>query len=467
MDLMFVRQQWRVRRSRVIDAGVAGLFFALMAAELALRSSEPGQPAATWWAYALAVVITAPIAGHRRRPITAAVVAAVGIVVYSAGHFVAFPGYAAFALAFVTSLHTGRHRGLISSAVLAVALGIALATQSEVTVTASTWISSALAFTVAWLAGENLRIRDTRWALLRERTRRIEAEREEKGRQAIAAERLRIARELHDVVAHSMSVVAVQAGVAHHVIDARPEVAKAAMATVETATRAALVEMRRLLGVLRQEGESSASLAPAPTLADVPDLIERFAEVDLPVDFAVEGPAPLRWERTFPRGDFVHLSTGAIPDGVALSAFRIIQEGLTNVLRHGGPRARLRLGYEPGQLRIVIADDGPDSAVPRSQRIHHTAPEPSTGEQPSTGQPSTGEQPSTPRQPSTLGHGLLGMRERVAVFGGTFEAGQRHDGGFQIAATLPYDRPAEVPGSPATERSPATEGNPAAEGNPG
>jgi signal transduction histidine kinase len=384
-----------------VDAVVALLLFALMAAELAAKAPQAGEPATTWYAYVWAALITLPIAVHRRFPTAAVVTAAVGIVGYSAGHFVAFPGYAAFALVFLVSLHTARGRGVLAFAVLAAAVGVALAGQPTVTVSASTWISTMLALAVAWLAGENLRIRQARWSALRDRARRLEIEREEQARQAVTAERLRIARELHDVVAHSMSVIAVQAGVAHHVIDSRPEVAKAALGTVETSTRAALVEMRRLLGVLRQEDESPASLAPAPTLADVAGLVEQFAEVGLAVRMSVTGdPGP------------------DVPEGVELSAYRIVQEGLTNVLRHGGPRATLRIGYEPGLVRISITDDGPAA---------------------------------TDRPPVTgSGHGLVGMRERVAVFGGTFSAGPRPGGGFAVDATLPYAQAVTVPGIPLT-----------------
>src|SRR3954454_10789438 len=137
-----------------------------------------------------------------------------------------------------------------------------------------------------------------------------------------------------------MSVIAVQAGVANHVIDSRPELARQALATVETNTRSALVEMRRLLGVLRQGDEPSASLTPAPGLAQVPDLVEHVRAAGLIVDLRVDG-AP-----------------GGGPDGVDLSAYRIVQEGLTNVLRHGGPEAHVTIAHREGAVEIEISDDG-------------------------------------------------------------------------------------------------------------
>jgi signal transduction histidine kinase len=191
-----------------------------------------------------------------------------------------------------------------------------------------------------------------------------------------------------------MSVIAVQAGVANHVIDSRPDLARQALGTVETNTRAALVEMRRLLGVLRQGDEPTTSLAPAPGLADVPDLVQQLSEVGLIVDLRADDVPP-----------------GGVPDGVDLSAYRIIQEGLTNVLRHGGPTAEVAIGYAPGTVEIEICDDG----RPSDSRLR---------------------QGGGARGP---GHGLIGMRERVGVYGGTLTAGPRPGGGFRLAATLPLE----------------------------
>jgi signal transduction histidine kinase len=383
---------WRSLDRRPADIVLTGALLALMIGELAAKPPEPGESATTPVAYLWALLITLPVLVHRRYPVPALLAAAAGIVGYAAGHFTAFPGYAAFAMVFVVSLHCGRGRGLLAFGVLTATVGVALSMQGTPTVMLSTYIVSALALTIAWLAGDNLRVRQQRWESLKARAERLEADREERARQAVIEERLRIARELHDVVAHSMSVIAVQAGVANHVIDSRPDLARQALATVETNTRAALVEMRRLLGVLRHAGEPSASLTPAPGLADVPGLVRQFADVGLAVDVTVTG-AP-----------------DAVPDGVDLSAYRIVQEGLTNVLRHGGPRATVVIGYEPGLVRIGVGDEG-----------------------------------SGRRAPSPAGHGLIGMRERVAVFGGTLSAGPRPGGGWDLRATLPYaDAPVGV-----------------------
>jgi signal transduction histidine kinase len=389
-----IESAWRSLDRRAADVVVALALLALMVAELIARPAVDGGAPTRPVAFVWAVAIMLPIAVHRRYPRTALLIALIAIIGYSAGHFVAFPGYAAFALVFVVSFHSGRGTGLLAYFAMTAALGTAIGLQPPGQVSSSTWVTCLLALTVAWLAGDNLRVRQERWTALQARARRLETEREERARQAVAAERLRIARELHDVVAHSMSVIAVQAGVANHVIDTRPEQARAALATVETNTRAALVEMRRLLGVLRQEDEPPATLVPVPGLADVPQLIAQFRDAGLPVDAEVTGT----------RAD--------LPDGVDLSAFRIVQEGLTNVLRHGGPRATLQISYQTGAVRIAIADDGRPGGAPAGES----------------------------------GHGLIGMRERVAVFGGTLKAGPRDGGGFDVAATLPYtEAPVEVP----------------------
>jgi signal transduction histidine kinase len=371
---------------QMVDVLPAVVLWAVMTAELALVAAEPYETPAGPAAYLWAALITLPIALHRRFPVAVVLVTAAAIVGYAAAHYVAFPGYAAFALVFLVSLHGGRGRGALAGFLMAAALAVGLLLQPVVAVTPSTWVVSALLVVVAWLAGENIRSRQARWEALRERAGRLEADREERARQAVAAERLRIARELHDVVAHAMSVVAVQAGVAHHVIDQRPELARQALGTVETTTRAALVEMRRLLGVLRRPDEPSAALAPAPGLAAVPDLVAQLADVGLTVRVRADG------ERD------------GVPDGVDLSAYRIVQEGLTNVLRYGGPVAEVVLGYRPGEVRVVVTDDGR----------------------------------AGPAQAAGAGHGLIGMRERVAVFGGEFSAGPRPEGGFRVSASLPY-----------------------------
>ena len=401
-----VRDGWRSIDRRILDAGVAVVLFAFMVFELAVNKMVTGENASGALAYLLAALITLPFAVHRRYPVAALAVSTWAVVLYSLGRFTAFPGYALFVLLFGVSLHSDRRRSAAALGAVVVALSVALIMQPSGVVTTSTWISTLLAVAVAWLSGENLRSRRVQVSVLQDRARRLEHERESQARQAVGEERLRIARELHDVVAHSMSVIAVQAGVANHVIDSRPELARQALATVETYTRSALVEMRRLLGVLRQGDEPSASLTPAPGLSEVADLVEQFREAGLTVDLRLDGKPDL----------------DGVPDGVDLSAYRIVQEGLTNVLRHGGPEAKVIIAYRADAVQIEISDNGrgPD------------------------------HEPAVADAGRGAGHGLIGMRERVSIFGGTLVAEERPGGGFRLAATLPFGAIAAAGAVPAS-----------------
>ncbi|MEV0277956.1 sensor histidine kinase [Streptomyces sp. NPDC050610] len=246
------------------------------------------------------------------------------------------------------------------------------------------WVSDS--GTAAWLlvvvaVSELVRGRREQW--VRDRAERKAAERR-RGDE----ERLRIARELHDVLAHSISVINVQAGVGLALLDRDPEQARTALTTIKAASKEALGEVRQVLGALRAPGDAPRS--PAPGLDRLPELTEQAASAGLTVDVAVEG---VRAE---------------LPPGTDLAAFRIVQEALTNIVRHSGSRtARVRLRYAPDLLELRVDDDGPataDGAV-------------------------------------SGGNGLVGMRERVAAFGGDIEAGPRPDGGFRVVARIPLGPP--------------------------
>ncbi|MPY61615.1 sensor histidine kinase [Streptomyces spongiae] len=249
-------------------------------------------------------------------------------------------------------------------------------------------------FALAWVLGDSLRTRRAYFAQLEERAARLEKEREAQAKVAVAAERARIARELHDVVAHNVSVMVVQADGAAYVLDAAPDQAKKALETISSTGRQALAEMRRLLGVLRTgEHQESGEYVPQPDVEQLDELIEQCRTSGLPVDFKVEGtPRPL-------------------PSGVELTAYRIVQEALTNTRKHGGPNAgaSVRLVYFDDGLGLLVEDDGKG------------APHELYEEGGFDGQ----------------GHGLIGMRERVGMVGGTLDAGPRPGGGFRISALLP------------------------------
>jgi signal transduction histidine kinase len=252
----------------------------------------------------------------------------------------------------------------------------------------------AVPFALAWVLGDSIRTRRAYFAQLEERAARLEKEREAQAKVAVAAERARIARELHDVVAHNVSVMVVQADGAAYVLDAAPDQAKKALETISSTGRQALAEMRRLLGVLRTgEHQEAGEYVPQPGLQQIEDLVEQCRESGLPVDFRVEG------------------TSRELPRGVELTAYRIVQEALTNTRKHGGPNAgaSVRLVYFDDGLGLLVEDDGKG------------APHELYEEGGFDGQ----------------GHGLIGMRERVGMVGGTLDAGPRPGGGFRISALLP------------------------------
>ena len=248
-------------------------------------------------------------------------------------------------------------------------------------------------FVLAWVLGDLARIRRAYYAELEERAARLEREREAQSKIAVAAERARIARELHDVVAHNVSVMVVQADGAAYVLESSPHQAKQALEAIASTGRQALAEMRRLLGVLRSSATEGGEYVPLPGVEQLTDLIDQVRGAGLPVRFNVEGsPRPL-------------------PQGVELTAYRIVQEALTNTRKHGGPKAAatVRLTYGDHDLDMLIEDDG--RGADRAKCCGGGA--------------------------DGLGHGLIGMRERVCMVGGRLLAGPRPGGGFRISAVLP------------------------------
>lgn len=227
---------------------------------------------------------------------------------------------------------------------------------------------------------------------LEERAERAEHERDQQARIATAAERARIARELHDVVAHNVSVMIVQADGAGYAIDSDPEQARQAVKTISSTGRQALAEMRRLVGVLRKDDGGEEDYAPQPGVAELTELVTHIRASGLPVEFEVTGG---------PRD---------LPEGEQLVIYRIVQEALTNALKHGGPaaRARVDMEYGPRDILLRVTDDGRGAAAPRG----------------------------------IDGHGLIGMRERVAMYDGSVHASPLPGGGFQVAVRLPMSRAA-------------------------
>jgi signal transduction histidine kinase len=282
---------------------------------------------------------------------------------------------------YTVAAYCDRRASLAALAAVGVAMAALPFTSGGTEVT--TWIGTAPVVAAAWLLGRFVGDRRTYAARLEARTAELERAREELARRAVAEERLRIAQELHDVVAHSVSVIAVQSGVGAVVADGQPGEARKALAAIEGTSRAALEELRRLLGVLRHDDEPQGSLAPLPGLADLDGLLAEAAKAGLAVGLRVEGIRP------------------QVPPGVDLSAYRIVQEALTNVVKHAGPaQAQVVVRYGDQEVTTEVTDDGRGAAA-------------------LAGAGRAGS-----------GHGLIGMGERVALFDGDLEVGPRPAGGF-------------------------------------
>jgi signal transduction histidine kinase len=344
-------------------------------------------------AVVLVVVGFGVIALRRRLPVTVLVITSAAAIAYVIRDYPdnGGPVMALIALYTVACL---RRRGIWVAAVvifLAV-LGISAITHPD-QLNLVDYVGNVAIFGIAAVFGDSVRLRRAYTASLEARAADLERNQEIEAQRAVAEERLRIARELHDVVAHAMSVVAVQSGVGAHVIDSDPAEAKRILENVKVTSREALDEMRRLLGVLRQQepsGDGSPRvLAPVPGLDGVEALAQSLRESGVPVSVEFSG------------------SRADVPPGVDLCAFRIIQEALTNVLKHAGPAAaEVVVRYEPGSVTVVVTDNGRGASATKAQ--------------------------------AGGGHGLLGMRERVAVFDGTLSTGPRVGGGFRVTATLPF-----------------------------
>jgi signal transduction histidine kinase len=335
-------------------------------------------------AYVLVVVVNAPIA-FRRRVWGAALAVALGAeLVYAARQY---PPFLAPAVPLIVYLAATRLDDRRSRVVLIVSaafswIGATLAA-------GGTDPESVLIIAGTWLLGHYVRTRRLLVAELEQRAVDLEREREERAMRAVAEERLRIARELHDVLAHTMSVVAVQAGTGRLVGADHPGEAIKALAAVEATARSAMHELRQILTLLRTADDvTDASVTPTPGLDDLAALVAQVAEAGIAVDVRVHGePRP-------------------IPTSIGLAAYRITQEALTNVIKHAGPaHASVLVRYTDHDVTVEVRDVG-----------HATAPTVETG-----------------------GHGLIGMRERAAVHGGELTAGPTPDGGFQVSARLPLD----------------------------
>jgi signal transduction histidine kinase len=326
-----------------------------------------------------ALLMTLPLAWRRRAPLAVVAVVMGALVVESLAVGSAptpDSSLVAWLLAIYTvAAHCDRVQALVGGAL---SLGAGL-----VWIGVDDWLFPVVVFGGAWLAGRMVRQREVHARVVEERSAALDRERLANARAVAAEERAQIARELHDIHSHSVSVMVVQAGAERMAQGSVRAATGETLEAIERTGRQALGEMRRLLGMLRVGGEPPAH-APQPTLGELDELVAQVREAGLPVELHVEGEPP------------------ALPLGVAVSGYRIVQEALTNVLKHAGPaRARVIVRYSGRELELEIADDGRGSGAVGA------------------------------------GHGLVGMRERVALYGGDFDAGASIGGGFVVRARLP------------------------------
>ncbi|WP_370145844.1 sensor histidine kinase [Streptacidiphilus sp. EB129] len=342
------------------------------------------------------IPVFAPLVLRRRYPLSVLVVVVLGTLGYMYVGPVRGPMLMGAGLAVYTvSSVVERRLALTSGAVAVLSLGI-----TSMWWSVEPWDHAVNAIAFVWVAmtvaiGEAVRSRRAFVAAIEERARRAEHTREEEALRRVAEERMRIARELHDIVGHHIALINVQAGVAAHLLESSPEQAREALAHVREAGRSALSELSATVTVLRQGDETDTPHEPAPGLDRLPALLDSFDRAGLRVSREDEGE---------PR---------AVPAAVDLTAYRVVQESLTNVRKHAGTSAaRLRLAYGRDGLSIEIEDDGPGPVTARKDAVVST------------------------------GHGLIGMRERAVSVGGSFRAGPGPDGGFRVRVELPLPRAA-------------------------
>jgi signal transduction histidine kinase len=342
-------------------------------------------------AFLFAVLQTAPLAWRRRAPVAVLALSSAGLAANTALGFQPTLGLLGPLVAVYTVAAAYPRPPLAVRAIVAsVLVVVASPFLHEGRLRPDEFTLALVLFGVPWLVGQRYYRSRAFRAALEERAARAERESALAAQQAIADERARIARELHDVVAHAISVVIVQAGAARRVLKTSPERADEAIGSIQTVGRQALAEMRRLLEVLRRDHELEV-LGPQPGVDRLDALVQQVEAAGLRVDVVIEGEAR------------------PLPASIDLSVYRIVQEALTNTLKHAGPaRARVRLRYAGDRLQVTVSDDGRRGAAGRGNGRRS-------------------------------GHGLLGMRERVLLLGGEVSTGPGSSGGYEVHVELPLE----------------------------
>ncbi|TWE27712.1 signal transduction histidine kinase [Prauserella muralis] len=367
---------YRERVRTTLRPALVDVLLALVLTGLNIATLLSWEGPRTGPAFALAVLMAAPLALRQRTPVVTLTVIGAAMAAYSLLGHGDIPGGGVGLLIALFTVATLRPRPVVTVLWLATVAVLAIVyTEAAEQLAWPEYVQAGLIALGAWVLGESTR----RWGL---RTQRLA----EQAARAAADERVRLARELHDVASHHMSVISLQAGMAEYVVDSDPRTAKEAMATVGDASRAALTEMRRLLDVLRVD-DTAADRDPQPGLAMLDGLVARTRNAGLPVELTVTG------------------SVRPLPPGPDLCAYRIAQESLTNVLKHAGPAsARIDLDYGERTVTLRVSDDG-------TAARHGQVP--------------------------AAAHGIRGMRERAELYGGVLTAGPAEDGGFRVVLRLP------------------------------
>jgi signal transduction histidine kinase len=365
----------------VVDGALALLLFALV--ETSADSLQRWAPLSV----AIVALETLPLTFRRRAPATVLSVVATAELAHLVGgfHNGFFDTFAGALALYSVAAHRPRKVSLIFLAVLPVALGVAFLVdwRNQGHVNLFDIPYNLLLLVSAWLLGENVQAR-------RAYELQAERQRQEQARAALAEERTRIARELHDIVAHSVSVMVLQANAGERVAASKPEQAGEHFAAIQASGRQALSELRRLLGVLRGADGEEASREPQPGLSSIERLADQARQSGLETSVHVDG------------------DPAALPEAMQLSAYRVIQEALTNTLRHAGAsRAEIAVRCASRSLEVEVVDNG--------------------------------RPPASADESGQTGHGLIGMRERVHLFGGELEAGPLPEGGFRVRANFPLD----------------------------
>ena len=377
---------WRQRRDpQLVDVALATAV--VLASTVSFGGTEAGPEGSSPIRWALGVAVALPLLARRRAPeavlLTMAAVAVTGALAVRE-----MPGLGAFLALLIGSFSVGAHAALASGlAAMALCLGAVFVVGAVLEPLSVEGIVIPFVYLgAAWGVGRLVGARSARADQLASEKERVIRQQAELERAALAEERARISRELHDVVAHAVTTMVLQAGAGQAELGPEDTATRRRLATIESSGRQALDELRRVLSVMR-DPDATGIAEPMPGIGDLPALVERTAESGVDVELAVE------------------IDT-AVPPGLSLSVYRIVQEGLTNVLRHASAtRAWVHVRESDGAIAVEVTDDGRERRDPAATR--------------------------------GTGRGLIGMRERAALFGGTVDAGRHDGGGFRVVATLP------------------------------